>query len=166
MLKRIISGGQTGADRGGLDAAVMLGIKHGGSCPAGRRAEDDGIPLRYRMSVLPIKDYSTRTRLNVYDSDATLVIVRGQLTPGSALTVQSCRKLERPLFVARIPSMASVRDVARSVALWLDRVQPETLNVAGSRESTAPGIQLDACALVVLAIRGMERPSSSKLELF
>jgi len=60
MLRRIISGGQTGADRGGLDAAIMLGIKHGGSCPAGRRAEDGGIPLRYRMSVLPIEDYPAR----------------------------------------------------------------------------------------------------------
>jgi hypothetical protein len=29
-IAKIVSGGQTGADRGGLDAAIDLGIPHGG----------------------------------------------------------------------------------------------------------------------------------------
>ena len=47
---QIVSGGQTGADRGGLDAAVALGIEHRGWCPAGRRAEDGTIPGLYTLA--------------------------------------------------------------------------------------------------------------------
>ena len=35
MLKKIISGGQTGADRAGLDVAIAKGIPHGGWIPKG-----------------------------------------------------------------------------------------------------------------------------------
>lgn len=48
-VRKIISGGQTGVDRGALEAAIALGILHGGYCPRGRRAEDGVIPDRYRL---------------------------------------------------------------------------------------------------------------------
>ena len=49
MIRKIISGGQTGADRAALDWTIKDDIPHGGWCPAGRRAEDGVIPERYRL---------------------------------------------------------------------------------------------------------------------
>ena len=61
----IISGGQTGADRAGLDVALARGIKHGGWCPKGRKAEDGPLPPRYRLMETPSADYLVRTERNV-----------------------------------------------------------------------------------------------------
>src|SRR5687768_1765349 len=70
---KIISGGQTGADRAALDFAIAHGLGHGGWCPRGRRAEDGPIPDRYRLRETAEADYAVRTRENVMDSDATLI---------------------------------------------------------------------------------------------
>ena len=71
MLTRIISGGQTGVDRGALDAALKASISCGGWGPKGRKAEDGPIPERYPLQELPGADYLHRTRRNVVDSDGT-----------------------------------------------------------------------------------------------
>ena len=47
-LVKIVSGGQTGVDRGALDAALAAGFPCGGWCPADRRAEDGSI-IRHIM---------------------------------------------------------------------------------------------------------------------
>ena len=86
MIQRIISGGQTGADRAALDWAITHGIRHGGWCPAGRRAEDGAIPDRYCLQETPGRNYHQRTKWNVRDSDATLIITQAaELTGGSLL---------------------------------------------------------------------------------
>ena len=41
---RIVSGGQTGVDRGALQAAMALGLDWGGWAPKGWRAENGPIP--------------------------------------------------------------------------------------------------------------------------
>ena len=87
---KIISGGQTGVDRGALDAAVETGIECGGTCPAGRIAEDGIIPEKYPLTELDSTVYSDRTRKNVIDSDATLIVHFGQLAGGTAFTRQCC----------------------------------------------------------------------------
>ena len=69
---KIISGGQTGVDRGALDAAIELEIPHGGWCPQGRTAEDGRISDRYELRETDSPDYPVRTERNVLDSDATL----------------------------------------------------------------------------------------------
>jgi hypothetical protein len=53
----IVSGGQTGADRAGLDWAIKNGIEHGGWCPKGRRAEDGPIDAKYQLQKAPSGDY-------------------------------------------------------------------------------------------------------------
>jgi hypothetical protein len=73
-LLKVISGGQTGVDRAALDAAIELGLDHGGWCPRGRPAEDGVIPARYRLTETRESTYPTRTRYNVLDSDGTLII--------------------------------------------------------------------------------------------
>ena len=73
LPERIVSGGQTGADRAALDWAIERGIPHGGWCPRGRRAEDGRIDRRYALRETPAHDYQQRTRWNVRDSDGTLI---------------------------------------------------------------------------------------------
>lgn len=74
---RVISGGQTGVDRAALDVALELGLPCGGWCPAGRRAEDGPIPARYPLTETAGADYVERTRRNVVEADATLVLCHG-----------------------------------------------------------------------------------------
>jgi hypothetical protein len=76
---KIISGGQTGVDRAALDAAIELGIPHGGHCPRGRRAEDGRIPDRYQLTETDSAQYRVRTERNVLDADATLILCRGRM---------------------------------------------------------------------------------------
>jgi len=70
---RIVSGGQTGADRAALDWAIAHGIPHGGWCPKGRKAEDGMSQAKYELIETPSTDYVQRTELNVRDSDGTVV---------------------------------------------------------------------------------------------
>jgi len=74
MLSWVVSGGQTGVDRGALDAALDLGFPCGGWCPEGRQAEEGVIPARYPLNELIGGGYEERTQKNVEDSDGTLVI--------------------------------------------------------------------------------------------
>src|SRR5438093_9386582 len=76
-LLKVISGGQTGVDRGALDAALALQVECGGWCPEGRLAEDGTIPKRYPVMELANAGYAERTARNVADSDGTLVISNG-----------------------------------------------------------------------------------------
>src|SRR5262245_27112173 len=131
MVTKIVSGGQTGADRAALDVALSYGLEIGGWVPRGRLAEDGIISARYTglkesSSKLP----AVRTKLNVRDSDATLIVSRGPLTGGSLLTYREANRLKRPVLhidLLRIPHPRAVSYV-RS---WLQIINPATLNVAG-----------------------------------
>lgn len=133
--RRIISGGQTGVDRAGLESALALGIAHGGWCPAGRLAEDGSVPSRYDLHESHSREYPVRTELNVLDSDATLILYEQQLTGGSLLTQRFCRRSGKPCLCVKLE-----QDAPEQVQRWLQQHRPETLNVAGPRESTSPGI--------------------------
>ncbi len=136
-VNEIVSGGQTGVDRAALDVALELDIPCGGWCPHGRRAEDGVIPERYPLCETPSKVYNTRTEWNVRDSDATLILNLGPLEGGTALTVETARRLRRPCMVVDLehePDPAAVRE-------WLREEQINKLNIAGPRESKQPGIR-------------------------
>jgi hypothetical protein len=142
MLK-VVSGGQTGADRAALDVALELGLGVGGWCPAGRLAEDGPIPLRYPLTETPSADPAQRTEWNVRDSDATLVVVLGE-SEGTELTIHAARRLGRPLYTAAAgatPEPAAFRE-------WLGSARVSTLNVAGPRETEAPGIYTAATGVL------------------
>lgn len=64
---KIVSGGQTGVDRAALDAAIELGIDHGGWVPKGRMSIGGPIPDRYNMREMSTVDYPSRTRQNIID---------------------------------------------------------------------------------------------------
>lgn len=138
-VKKIVSGGQTGADRAALDVAIERGIPHGGWVPAGRRAEDGPLPARYQVCEGPSAEYEERTEWNVRDSDATLIVSMGPLTGGSALTLQLARRLGKPvLHIDR--EQLGPDEAVEAVRSWLFETRPAVLNVAGPRTSTTPGI--------------------------
>lgn len=137
-VTRIVSGGQTGADRAALDWAIANGVAHGGWCTAGRRAEDGVIDARYALTELASRAYLQRTRRNVEDSDGTLILNLGELEGGTLATLRFAERLKRPVLVVQAdepPPEESVREVAR----WLREVNIATLNIAGPRESKRPG---------------------------
>jgi len=133
---KIVSGGQSGVDRAALDVALELGIECGGWCPAGRWAEDGPIPARYPLRETPSADPAERTGWNVRDADATLLLTSHGASPGTDLTRDVARRLGRPVF-------SWPADATEDVGLfrrWLQVYGVQTLNVAGPRESEAPGI--------------------------
>lgn len=131
----IVSGGQTGVDRAALDEALSRGIPAVGWCPAGRLAEDGPLDERYPLLETPRPEYSERTRLNVRDSDATLIIAREPLRGGTLLTRDLAIELRRPVRVID-PRLA----VPLSTADWIAAEQVVRLNVAGPRASEEPTI--------------------------
>jgi hypothetical protein len=135
-LRKLISGGQTGVDRGALEAAIELGIPHGGWCPRGRLAEDGQIPDRFQLQETDSPDYHVRTERNVLEADATLIIARRPLSGGTELTFCMAAAHGRPCLVVNLDEPV---DLAM-VRSWLQACQVRILNVAGPRESQSPGI--------------------------
>jgi hypothetical protein len=147
---KIISGGQTGADQGALDFAMKHGWPCGGWCPPGRRCESGRIPDRYPVREVEAGDYNERTRRNVKDADATLVItLRGFMEEGTALTLSWCDDYGRPAFHFDISPPGLIREEGLDdLRNWLDKYKIDTLNVAGNRESNSPGIQSQTLTLL------------------
>jgi hypothetical protein len=141
VVTRIISGGQTGADRAALDVGLALGIEIGGWIPRGRRAEDGAIPARYAgLAETDSVEYAVRTRLNVRDADATLILTFGSAEGGTALTEKLAKNAGKPVLVIDFDATACAEAIDR-VARWLSEANVRTLNVAGPRLSKEPRIQ-------------------------
>ena len=155
-LERIVSGGQTGVDRAALDVALELGIPCGGWCPKGRRAEDGLIPEAYPLNESPTANYAERTALNVKDSDGTLILSRGPLRGGTALTKTFAERYRRPYLVVEL------RDATpQLIHEWLSENSIRILNVAGPRETSQPGITRQA-ATFLRALFGNPSPKRKR----
>lgn len=142
---KIVSGGQTGADRAALDWAIARGIPHGGWCPVGRIAEDGTIGNEYLLREMPDGGgYRRRTKANVNDSDATLIVsLTDTLTGGSKETVLFAQRLEKRCLHVH-PAMGWME----ALATWPPTFSAAVLNVAGPRGSREPGVG-DFVALVL-----------------
>jgi len=138
---KIISGAQTGADRAALDAAIELGLEYGGAIPKGRLAEDGVIDSgKYpNLTELMRGSYLARTRKNVQDADATLVFTHGALTGGTKKTIEIARESGKPYLQNNLKKMTTEAAIVEIIK-WLNTQKPGVLNVAGPRESGAPGI--------------------------
>ena len=143
-VEKIISGGQTGVDRAALDVALAMGIQCGGWCPKGRRAEDGRIPSRYPLVEITSPTYAPRTRRNVRESDATLILFRGEPRGGTLLTARTAARLDKPCLSVDLDAPTALADVR----VWLRENAISVLNVAGPRESQSPGITLEATRLL------------------
>ena len=140
----IVSGGQTGVDRAALDVALALALPCGGWCPRGRRAEDGVIAARYPLTETPRTAYLQRTAWNVRDSGATLVLLVRGPTGGSRATIRLARRRGRRCRVVVLGPSARPGPVVG----WLRAARPRVLNVAGPRESEAPGVHRAAIAFL------------------
>jgi Circularly permutated YpsA SLOG family len=148
-LEKIISGGQTGVDRGALDAALVAGFPCGGWCPADRFAEDGEIPERYPLTPLPgaafepstartareiAEQYRARTLKNVQDSDGTVILYRETLSGGTLMTQKLCLREKRPLIALDAKQLTALR-AADAVVRFSEEYAIHVLNVAGPRAS-------------------------------
>ncbi len=151
MIKTIISGGQTGADRAALDTAIKFNIDHGGWVPLGRKAEDGAIPGRYRMDEMPTDSYPKRTERNITDSHGTVIISRGALTGGSLLTKKLCVHHKKPSCHV---DLLQIDEFEAAVILknFISDFKIEVLNVAGSRASNDSGIYRSVKAVLETVI--------------
>ena len=139
MIKKIISGGQTGADRAALDVAIKEGIPHGGWIPKGRKAEDGMLPDKYQLQEMSTASYPKRTEQNVLDSDGTLIVSHGKLNGGSALTGKLAEKHKRPHIHLDMNKL-SVNEAVDALRVWIGNNEIMILNVAGPRASKDPDI--------------------------
>lgn len=134
LVERVISGGQTGADRAALDWAIQHNIDHSGWCPKGRLAEDGGIDSKYNLRETSSSAYEERTELNVRDSDATAIFtISPQLVGGSLWTLSCAKKHKKPWI-----QLVGLRDGSQAFVQLLEFLQKHDvrlLNIAGSRES-------------------------------
>ncbi len=140
MIKKIISGGQTGADRAALDFAISRDIDYGGWVPLGRRAEDGPIPTSYRaLTECESTRYEERTERNVADSDGTLILSHGAPFGGTLLTSKIAANLLKPHLIIDFQIDATASAAAKAIE-WVEDNEIETLNVAGPRASSDPAI--------------------------
>jgi hypothetical protein len=137
-LTKIVSGGQTGVDRGALDAALEAGFPCGGWAPEGRVAEDGTLPERYPLRELPGAGYEERTLQNVLDSDATAILYSGKLEGGTRQTMVHCVEHGKPFELIDATHTAP-REAALKLAAFIERNRVSVLNVAGPRASKWTG---------------------------
>jgi len=137
---KIVSGGQTGVDRGALDAAIAAGTPCGGWCPAGRRAEDGPISVVYPLQETSCEHYVVRTRQNVIDSDGTLIIFVAALEGGTARTLEFCRASHKPCLCLDAEQHAPA-EAAQLIDQFITQHNIAILNVAGPRASKQPQVQ-------------------------
>lgn len=141
-------------DRAALDVALEFDLPCGGWCPQGRRAEDGPIPARYPLCETGTDRYPERTRLNVCDSDGTLILTRGEPDRGTALTLRLARAHGRPVLVIDLTEPTELD----SVRSWLEKNAIAILNIAGPRASSSPGIYEEARAFLGQLLAGSQEP--------
>jgi hypothetical protein len=137
---KIISGGQSGADRAALDAAINLGVEYGGWIPRARKAEDGPLDPSYnKLMEIDSDSYADRTEQNVIGGDGTLIFTTGTPTGGTAYTIECARVHGKPHLVVYLRGKSDEKAIGR-IEDWLATIRPKVLNVAGPRESKSPGI--------------------------
>jgi hypothetical protein len=155
-IAKMVSGGQTGADRGGLNAAIWCELPYGGWMPKGRKAEDGVIPHKYEgLKETSSADYLARTEANVVDSDATLVFCFGLPTGGSKKTVDYAEKHGKPCLAVDLGEDKG--ETLERICAYISGIADKSgvLNVAGSRESKIPGIERAVAAMMTDVISRM-----------
>jgi len=152
MIKKIVSGGQTGADRAALDVAIKLGIAYGGWIPKGRITEEGPLPDKYQLQEMHIGSYSKRTEQNVIDSDGTLIICRGKPTGRSDYTRQMVLRHKKHLLHMDL-NLTTSYDAASLILSWANLHRIEVLNVAGPRASEDPAIYNEVFRVLVMTFK-------------
>src|ERR1700680_3647650 len=160
MLRKVISGGQTGADRAGLDFAIEAVLEHGGYVPRGRKAEDGRIADRYNLVELRTSSYPARTRRNIKESDGTVIFsLERVLSGGTKLTQDYGNKLGKPvlhIYDTRKAQIFNPDSIRLELTDFLRSNKIEALNMAGPRESKEPGVYV----WTLIVLRSLNRAAS------
>lgn len=137
-LRKIISGGQDGADRGGIEAAYSLGVATGGWAPKGWRTVSGSRPELANLGLQEhhSEGYPARTKLNVKESDGTIIIAMDPNSPGSRITLEFCKKFNKPYLIVA----GEIKESMFAYILeWVKKYNIETLNIAGNRDYKPKG---------------------------
>lgn len=137
-IEKVISGGQTGADLGGLLAAERLGILTGGEAPKGYRTEKGKQPIlstRFNLTEHTDWQYTGRTENNVINSDVTILLSPHKQSRGTIQTLHFCTKHNKPYLIIN-PFLEDIE-----IGLnFLNKHRPKIINIAGNRESVCEGL--------------------------
>ncbi|MFC1895621.1 putative molybdenum carrier protein [Thermodesulfobacteriota bacterium] len=150
-LQKIVSGGQTGAQRAALDVAIEMSILHGGWASKGRKAEDGPVPDKYLVSETSSTGYKNCAERNVTDSDGTVIVSHGKLSGVSHHSWVVAKRCNKPRLHLDMNSL-SLDDAGEKLRSWLEWNRIEVLNVAGPRESKDAGIYNAVTRLLKLAL--------------
>ncbi|CAG37123.1 conserved hypothetical protein [Desulfotalea psychrophila LSv54] len=157
VIDKIISGGQTGADRAGLDLALARGIPHGGAIPWGRRTEAGILPDKYQLVEMETDSYPARSEKNILDADVTVIFTHGKLAGGSLFTRSKARQHNKPVLHIDLDKRG-LSEAALILSLFLRKNRVKVVNVAGTRASKDPAIYRKTYAVLDLCLerRGVQ----------
>lgn len=134
MVKKIISGGQVGVDQAALDAAIKLGIPHGGWIQKGRKTQSGKLPDKYQLQEMPTASYKERIEQNVIDSDGTLIISHGKPTGASDYSRKMALRHKRQFLHVDLIQLNTLK-AAKLINSWIALRHIKTLHITGSRAS-------------------------------
>ena len=156
VLKKIVSGGQTGADQAGLIAGMKAGLSTGGFIPKGFLTEEGSNPSlsKYGLVETSTSSYVPRTYANAKLGDGTIRFATDFTTRGEIVTLDGITRYKKPYIDVDMNNPRPFGDVAA----WIRDNKIEVLNVAGNRESVAPGIEafaVEYLGKVIETLKGM-----------
>ena len=143
MIKKIVSGGQTGVDQAALFVATQCGLSVGGWCPKGGLDENQQCILeKYPLREADTPDPNERTQRNIDDSDGTLILVPSWPLPkhiqdGTRLTYTYAKAQGKPYLII---ALSDSDQHLHRIYEWIEHYNIRILNIGGPRESSSPGI--------------------------
>tara|TARA_Y100000310_G_C20639228_1_gene792924 strand:+ start:203 stop:754 length:552 start_codon:yes stop_codon:yes gene_type:complete len=135
----VISGGQTGADIGGLVAAQACKIPTTGYTTKGCRTERGPQPIllsKFNLVEHTESGYDKRTIENASVADVTIVFATNPDSAGTKLTIKSALDAYKGYFLV----VDFSNEEKLKLLSFLNAMQPNIINIAGNRESVSPGI--------------------------
>lgn len=163
MLRKIISGGQSGAEKAALDTAIKFNLAHGGSLIFGKKSGQDSFSEVYQLNDIDIENCSKKIEQNIIDSDATLIISHGVLIGLSLMTQKIASRLNKSWCHIDLMEMDEFEG-AVILHDFINSNEIEVLNVAGSNTSQDPFIYRSVKSIIETFIY-MELMESSPEEL-
>jgi hypothetical protein len=155
MLKKIISGGQSGVEIAALDAAIKLDIPYEGWAYKRKRTEDGALPEQYNLKTIDMPNYHDRLAKNITDSDGTVILTHGQLIIGSKIIKDLANQHNKPCLYVDLTD-CSINHAVSSIRKWIANNEIEAIYFTGSKSVGKSGIYKDTIR-VIKGVCGVER---------